>query len=658
MDLKRAIWPVFVLATVLYYSILLFAPEASIHWDLADVSYPVQKYISDSLAQGSLPRWTPYIFSGTPLLADPQAGAWYPLHWPFFLMGAQPRLLAWELALHAFLALAGAYLLARRLFGDPVCAMLAGVLYAWGGYFAAHSTDLALFEAAALFPWLLWLAAGALASGDRIWMALAGLVGGLMVLTGSLDGAAYGFFALVCFVLGSLGLALFGSAWRKTWPIAAAVAILVPFLAAVMGAVVLVPWWNIAAYTTRTGANAAGLYGAVLNFRSLGTVLSADHLGMISGGLQSADDPRQMYLYGGLLAVPLAVAGLLRAGARLRILALILPALWYAVGPAGPIPGMFGALRWIPVFRDARAPVEIWFVVALGLALAASYGAAWLVERTGRPRLAILLIVLSSADLWFWNFYKNPLVLAHVSFETLYQRGLDKFRESVGDSQDQRFARIFAPQVAPTLGPMDGALIVRTAVTYGHNLLQLNRHAEYVREAAAHPALLATLATHALALRGRVTDIPGTLGLVSAPQRVQFVADAATARALLRDLNPAEEAIAEAPAHEVAPGLVDIRFLRVEENNIRINYSTAGDALLRFAIPFAPGWSATVGGQPTPVIATDYAFSGVLVPSGAREVELSYRLPGLAAGAVVSPAGLVVLLALAFFPKRFVDPGR
>ena len=91
-----------------------------------------------------------------PFLSDPQTGAWYPLHWPFYLIGITPRILFWELALHSFLALAGAFLLARKLFGDPVAAAIAAMFYAWGGFFAAHSSQLGMFEAAALLPWLLW----------------------------------------------------------------------------------------------------------------------------------------------------------------------------------------------------------------------------------------------------------------------------------------------------------------------------------------------------------------------------------------------------------------------------------------------------------------------------------------------------------------------
>src|SRR5580658_4105581 len=143
-------WPFFALASVLFYSIPLFSRNATIHWDLADVSYPAQKFFAASLHAWKLPHWTPYLDSGIPFLADPRTGAWYPLHWPFFAIGITPRSLVWELALHAFLAMGGAYLLARRLFGARGAAMLGGLLYGLGGFFAAHSTALGGFEAAAL----------------------------------------------------------------------------------------------------------------------------------------------------------------------------------------------------------------------------------------------------------------------------------------------------------------------------------------------------------------------------------------------------------------------------------------------------------------------------------------------------------------------------
>src|ERR1700684_2754984 len=111
-----AIWPAFALAAIVFYAAPLFSSRASIHWDLADVSYPAQKYFEESIRTGKLPQWTPYLDSGIPFLADPRTGSWYPWHWPFFAIGISPRAMVWELVLHAFLAMGGAFLLARRLF--------------------------------------------------------------------------------------------------------------------------------------------------------------------------------------------------------------------------------------------------------------------------------------------------------------------------------------------------------------------------------------------------------------------------------------------------------------------------------------------------------------------------------------------------------------
>src|SRR5580700_5284407 len=162
---QRLIWPGLLLAILIFYWSPLFDDRATIQWDMVDVHYSAQKYFEQSLRTTGLPHWTPFEFSGMPFLADPQTAAWYPLHWPFFLIGITPRILAWEVALHAFLALAGAYLLARKLFNHVGAAVLAAVFYAAGGFFAGHSSHLGIFETAALLPWLLWAGLIALETG-------------------------------------------------------------------------------------------------------------------------------------------------------------------------------------------------------------------------------------------------------------------------------------------------------------------------------------------------------------------------------------------------------------------------------------------------------------------------------------------------------------
>ena len=150
----------------LAYVVPLSSENASIHWDAVDVHYSAQRYFAEHVSRGTLPYWTPYVFSGFPFLADPQTGGWYPGNWPFLLAGAGPKILEAELAGHALLAAAGAFLLMRRWLRGSAAA--AGALcYALSGFFAGHSSHIGMFESAALLPWL--LLALAMAIEDRFW---------------------------------------------------------------------------------------------------------------------------------------------------------------------------------------------------------------------------------------------------------------------------------------------------------------------------------------------------------------------------------------------------------------------------------------------------------------------------------------------------------
>jgi uncharacterized membrane protein YfhO len=60
---------------------------------------------------------------------------------------------------------------------------------------------------------------------------------------------------------------------------------------------------------------------------------------------------------------------------------------------------------------------------------------------------------------------------------------------------------------------------------------------------------------------------------------------------------------------------------------------------------WAPGWSVTVDGESAEPMETNVVVRGVVVPAGTHEVEWTYRVPGLRAGAALSALGLLALLA-------------
>ena len=608
-----------VLVTVLFWAIPLFQPNVTIHWDLTDVTYPVQKYFADSVHAGRLPYWTPFLYSGMPFLSDPQTGVWYPLHWPFFLIGITPRILFWELALHSFLALAGAFLLARKLFGDPVAAVIAAMFYAWGGFFAAHSSQLGMFEAAALLPWLLW----ASRLERRSWL-LAGIFAGLITLTGDFDAAMYCFLALACFMLAS-----------RSWKRAVVLTVATPVIGFCLSAVAVLPWLEIVKYAARHVTSSA----ASLRPIHLAAVMSADYFGLISGNYRGPEEIRQFYLYGGLLLLPLAIAGLLRKLQMGSILALIAPGLWYAFGPSA---GLARLLKLLPGFRDAHAPIEIWFVPALGFALAAGSGAAWVAEKMAQKRLPFILMVIIAADLWHFNMYKSPLVDASsITFEELYGKRQQAFEDRIREVKQHPFYRLWMSNPGIVIGALDGPLVARTETSWGAGLLELNRYAEYTRAIASNPRLLHGLSVNYLVdPRGRLEVNPSALPRISAPPRVT-----AGGHAELASLDPAQGSVVEGLTRNlVQQQPAELTVTGYREDFYQIEYSAAADTLVRIAVPFARGWHAAVDGTPATVVPVDYALSGVMVPAGQHQLTLQFRQNSFLIGAAISVIAMIGLV--------------
>lgn len=90
-------------------------------------------------------------------------------------------------------------------------------------------------------------------------------------------------------------------------------------------------------------------------------------------------------------------------------------------------------------------------------------------------------------------------------------------------------------------------------------------------------------------------------------------------------------------------------------NSIRAAWAAGDGGILRILESWAPGWEATVNGQPAPVLRSDFLFLAVPVPPGSVEVELNYRPASLRTGAIASAVGLL-LLALLCLPSRRVEP--
>jgi uncharacterized membrane protein YfhO len=59
-------------------------------------------------------------------------------------------------------------------------------------------------------------------------------------------------------------------------------------------------------------------------------------------------------------------------------------------------------------------------------------------------------------------------------------------------------------------------------------------------------------------------------------------------------------------------------------------------------------WSATIDGQPAPLIATNLAYQGLVVPAGTHTIAMRYRNPLIPIGAAISLLTLIASAAAAW----------
>ena len=154
--------------------------------DIHSIFVPQRSALRSAVARGELPLWNPWVGFGEPFLADASAELAYPVTW---LLLPLPVPLQFELfALgHSLLAATGAAALARRLFGHPLAAGVAGASYALAGPLLSALGLYHHFAGAAFMPWVLWALEGLLRSPGRRQALVLGALAAGQIVAGSGD---------------------------------------------------------------------------------------------------------------------------------------------------------------------------------------------------------------------------------------------------------------------------------------------------------------------------------------------------------------------------------------------------------------------------------------------------------------------------------------
>jgi hypothetical protein len=346
--------------------------------DFHQVYVPAKWYLAERLRAGELPQWWPWDGGGSPLIPQPVFSVFHPTTLLYLLLPFWPAFTAQNLC-GTWLALFGAYFLARTVGVSRQAATVSGLLYGLCGYLACLSEHQFMKLAAGTMPWYL---AATVMSARRggLWLLTPVLAMGTLLLAGDPQIAILSAAAGLCFALVRVR--------RKGVPRAMFAAIVSPVAGACLAAVQLVPSLAVLPDTERGRAMAAEKWA--MGLRHLAGFLWPADFG-------AADWVRSTVF--GWLGMGLVFASLAgwRVPRRRRLLVLlwglVFLSTWLAFGEAGGLNHVARAV--LPLWGRLRYPMKSLVLACLMLSLLAGLGMSNLsAARLRKTALAAALLVV------------------------------------------------------------------------------------------------------------------------------------------------------------------------------------------------------------------------------------------------------------------------
>ena len=321
---------------------------------------------------GTIALWDPYVWAGQPLLGQAQPGVSYPLNWILFALPLRHDglirwwAIQWYFVIIRFMALAFCYLLCRDLRLSRAASLLAGCVFALGGYVGNTSWPQMVNGAVWLPLVFLFLLRAGRGEQPLRNAVLSGTFLGVAWLSGHHQAPLF-------LMLAAAGawLYLIFRAGRPDWRMARAA--MLAFLFTIMtGALQILPAYEYGHLAKRwAGAPEALSWNQAVPYSIHQTydLKPFDLLGTVFPHVQTHSDP-----FVGAAALSLAVLGLAvgwfdsRQGRALRLLAAVgLGGLIYALGQHSVYQGfLYGAIPELDKARVASAAIVLFqFAVAV-----------------------------------------------------------------------------------------------------------------------------------------------------------------------------------------------------------------------------------------------------------------------------------------------------
>jgi len=364
---------------VLFWDIATFKeiPAAA---DILDYNYPMQDLVARQISHGILPLWNDLLSSGTPLLAQGQVGALYPVNLLFVILPSWAAM-SYVLLVQYSLAGMGAFLYGRALKFHHIGAVVTGVTYMLCGFLTGHMGHLTIVRTTCWLPLILLAIERWRQKRDPRYIALGGLALGLMMLAGhpqvpvfsSIIAAAYAAFSTIFVRRGS-----------RLRYVAGSVSMLI--LGFLLAAPQLLTLTETAINSLRHDVTYE--YFAEWSLNPIGVPLALLFPRLLRANVNVAE----ISGYVGILPLFLAIFAVFRWKDQFRafwsivaVLALVL-----IIGRYNPL---YRVMYYIPIYRSFRIPPRNWFEFDFAVAVLAGGGLSALIQEAGQRRTKVFWTV-------------------------------------------------------------------------------------------------------------------------------------------------------------------------------------------------------------------------------------------------------------------------
>ncbi len=386
-------------------AIIFFLPflkgELSFIWDTREFGFFNLNLITGSLAEGFLPLWNQYHFSGYPFAGDIETGIFYPINWVFGLIfgAVEVSQLAYYFIFHFFIGALFAYLLAYKLTKNIFASVVAGIIYAYSGYALGHISHLGQVVMYMWVPLIFWAYICIFEDIEKnktekrvINILFAGAIFAIAILVGHANTTIYTVLGLVTLTLYKIIAHAFENKKILTKKaVEIGVSSFLATLFAIMAASILVfPVYELTIQSNRTELTyEQQAEGWSLNPKNLMGMVNPNHNNILNEDLFSEDpkigfsgsvDITQNYFYIGLIPLFLGMIGLF-AKRKYKWFWVVFGflCLFAAFGKYTPVNKLL--FDYFPGFNKVRMAVQIMGMCFLAAAVIASMGATSIMDK-------------------------------------------------------------------------------------------------------------------------------------------------------------------------------------------------------------------------------------------------------------------------------------